>query len=68
MQRRLVKYDPQNRRHILLAPSKQHADATHPPAKAAPDLAGQLERLGQMRQAGQLTVEEYEAGKRKLLG
>ncbi len=68
MQRRLVKYDPQNRHHILLVPSKQRAHATQPPAKAAPHLAGELERLARLHDAGQLTAEEYEAAKRKLLG
>ena len=33
-----------------------------------PDLTSQLERLGKMHAAGQLTAGEFEAAKRKLLG
>ena len=70
-----VKYDPQNQRHILLAEPPDSADqagahATHlaPSQKAAAhDLTSQLERLAKLQAAGQLTPEEFEAAKHKLL-
>jgi Short C-terminal domain len=70
-----VKFDPQNHKGSTLADpppgarpakrSKPQATGSHAPA---PDLSGPLERLAKRHAAGQLTAEEYEAAKRKLLG
>jgi hypothetical protein len=44
------------------------APATPPPAPAAPDMVEQLKRLGELRDAGILTEEEFAAQKAKVLG
>jgi hypothetical protein len=67
-----VNYDPQNKQHITIADSPAGAaparHSKHQPPTPPPDLAGQLGRLAKRREAGQLTAEEFEAAKRKLLG
>jgi hypothetical protein len=63
-----VMYDPQNTRHVVLVPHERRARTPETHAKAAPDLTSQLERLASLHQAGQLTLAEFEAAKRKLLG
>jgi len=55
------------------APVQQAAPPPPPPAPAAPamgtdDMIAQLQRLGELRQQGILTDEEFAAQKAKLLG
>jgi plasmid stabilization system protein ParE len=45
---------------------KEQAEAA--PVAATDDLSAQLDRLGSMRQSGQLSDEEFAAAKAKLLG
>jgi hypothetical protein len=49
----------------------QYAEAAPPPAPAAPaeaDYMAELQQLAQLRDAGVLTNDEFEAKKRQLLG
>jgi hypothetical protein len=42
--------------------------AAAPPAPAAPDYAAELEQLGQLKNQGLITEEEFEAKKKQILG
>lgn len=42
--------------------------AAHGPQQTPPDVVGQLQQLGQLRDAGVLTQEEFDAKKAELLG
>jgi len=50
------------------APPAQVAPATMPKADDGPSLAEQLRRLGELRDAGVLTEEEFAQAKRRLIG
>ena len=49
-------------------PHERRARTAETDANDAPDLTSQLERLANLHRAGQLTREEFDAAKRKLLG
>jgi Short C-terminal domain len=45
-----------------------YAQQSGPAAAAAPDYAGELEKLAQLRDQGVITAEDFEAKKKQLLG
>ena len=49
---------------------EQQAPAAPPPAAApaAPDYAGELEKLAQLRDQGVITADDFEAKKKQILG
>jgi hypothetical protein len=49
-------------------PEPQYQQAPPPPAAPAPDPIEQLKQLGELRQQGILTEEEFAAQKAKILG
>ena len=49
-------------------PEPQYEEAPPPPAAPAPDPIEQLKQLGELRQQGILTDEEFAAQKAKILG